>query len=218
MRTKKIFKIGVGIIILICFLNPLSYIVLGKKAPARVIGIHRPLKPSRFKGRSTYPVVEFYDSSNKITFYAEQNLNYNVGDSLTAIYFPFNPLKAKIFSLGGLFTESIIQTFFCLLIWFAFISSFKTIFDKPIQIGKMPKTLKKENSGNRENTPALRIAFTIILILFILLIIGVIISVFALFSEGKIHIRSMLIVVTILLVLVVLMIKKLQKFKLKKVN
>ena len=218
MRTKKVFKIGVLVIILICFFNPLTYIIIGKKTPARVVGIHRPFKASGNRSRYTYPVVEFYTWDEKITFYGEQNLNYNVGDSLTAIYYPFNPVKAKIFSLAGLFAKSIIQTIICLLIWFAFISSFKTIFDKPIRIRKKNSAIRKSISEYGELSPALRVAFKIILILFILFISGIIITVVAYFSFGEIHIRSLLIVVTLLVILIVFIIKELQKLRLKKEN
>ena len=208
MRTKKIFRIGIFIIILICFQNPLSYILLGKKTTGTVLEIYRPYRSNGSLSRSTYPIAKFYTSNHEITFTAEQNLNYHKGDSVSVIYYPFHPVKAKIYSIGGLFTKSIIETVFCLLIWFAFIYSFPTIFDKPVKIVKKSSPLNKSKSKNYKLPPGLRIAYKVILVLFIILVAAAIILIIPVYFNNKISFRSLLIVLSFSILFLILMVRE----------
>jgi hypothetical protein len=194
MRTKKIFRIGIFVIIFICLLNPLSYLILGKRTTGKVVGFHERHTGGRYAGTFTSAVIEFQTDSLKFTFAGEENVNFNYGDTVKVIYYSFAPEKAKIFSILGLFTRSLIELAICLFVWFAFRSSFNTIFDKPIIIKKVNHP-DSYNNVHSDLPNSVRYIFIGILLLFMLILIFGVISIISVYFEDSINIQGLLFVI-----------------------
>jgi len=210
MRTKKIIRIGIFVIIFICLLNPLSYLILGKKTTGKVVGFHERHTAGRYAGTYTSAIIEFQTDSFKVTFTGEENLSFNIGDSVKVIYYSFAPEKAKIFSISGLFTRSFLELAICLFIWFAFQSSFNTIFDKPIII-KKAKHVDTVKHVQSDLPNSIRYIFKAVLVLFMLILIFGIISIIAVYFENSINIQGLLLVVGLLGFLMFFVFKELKK-------
>ncbi len=210
MRTRKIYKIGIFVIIFICFTNPLSYLVLGERTIGKVEWIFTQNSGGRFRGISTYPFIGFQADSLKIIFRGEQNLDYQVGDSVKVLYYPFAPKKAKIFSFSGLFVRSFIELAFCLLVWYAFFSSFNTIFDEPIVV-RRSNSFKYDNTEYSDLPKIIKLLFKGLLILMIIVLLIGVVSVFNIYFENNLKLETLLLLIISLGMMIFFMVIEFRK-------
>jgi hypothetical protein len=128
MRTKRVYRIGIIVIIVGCLLNPLSYLLFGQITDGKVVALYTNYR----KNSSNFtPIISFCKDSQEITFAGRENSGHNYGDTVKIVYYSFNPHKAKILSFNGLLLWPIIELATCQFIWWAFLSSFNNIFDQP---------------------------------------------------------------------------------------
>lgn len=192
IRTKKIFRIGIFIIIILGFSSPLSFLILGKSTTGKVIKIHTSRTSGKYGGTYYTPILEFQTENAIVTFSGVENSDYSIGDSTTVIYYPFAPTNARVLSFIGLFSYPLLGVAIVLFIWYAFTSSFKDIFDKPFVSRKT--SLPKNSNANYTDLPnTVRYTFKGILIFLTTVFVMALLSIFSLFRNNDITIWEFLI-------------------------
>lgn len=195
MKTKRIYRIGIYVIIYICLAKPLTYLLIGEIAVGKVIGTeikHR--VGTRFSGKYISSVIEFEFENTKVTFVGEENLKINYGETVSVIFLPSSPEKAKIFSFLGLFSSSLLILPFCLFVWITFFNTFKNIFDKPFNF-RSKKIVENSTKYQKTDLPKpVRSIFVGILIFFLIVILGSIVSLLKGYLNEVISLKLLLIV------------------------
>lgn len=217
MKTKRIYRIGWVVIILVCLFNPLLLIVIGKHTTGKVVDLYDQTIHGRNGSINVYSVIEFQADSFIYQFTSEKNMNYRINDEVQIVYNPFNPEKAKVYSLLGLFKSSFPMLAICLIFWLAFTTSFTSLFDKPLElkIPKLPKAkFNKPNIASKQFVElplAIKIFIIIILIVLMLVLILGIVSLIAEYYVGEINVLPMLIIVPVLGYMIYMIVKEIRK-------
>jgi len=217
MKTKKIYRIGWVVIILVCLFNPLSYLVIGKHTTGKVVNLYDRTIYGRNSRIDVYSIIEFKVDSFIYQFSSEENMNYSINDEVQVVYYPFNPEKAKVYSFLGLFKSYFPMLAICLIFWLAFTTSFTSLFDKPLElkIPKLPKPkLNKPNIASKQFVElplAIKIFIIIILIVLMLVLILGIVSLIAEYYIGEINVLPMLMIVPVLGYMIYMIVKEIRK-------
>lgn len=195
MKTKRIYRIGIFIIIFICLAKPLAYVLIGEIAVGKVIGTEiKHTLGIKYPGKYISSVIEFEFENTKVTFVGEKNLKINYGETVSVIFLPSSPEKAKIFSFLGLFNSSLFILPFSLFVWITFFNTFKNIFDKPFDF-RSKKIVEDSTKYQKTDLPkSVRLIIVGILIFFLLVILGSIVSLLKGYFNEVISLKLLLIV------------------------
>lgn len=128
MRTKRIYRIGIIIIFIGSFIKPLSLLLLGKKNSAQIVSSEPFLNSG---GIYFSQVLVYVDGSNTYSITVQNKNDLKIGQKVTIIYYKSSPQEAKLLIFSKLFLWPIIDFATSQFIWWAFLSSFTNIFDKP---------------------------------------------------------------------------------------
>ncbi len=212
MKTRKIYHNGIFVIIFISLLSPLSYLIIGKHTIGKITGLEFQHSHSPRTGRGTeiHPEIEFMANGVKTTFKGDECPTCHYGASIRVVYLSFAPENAKIFSFSGLFGRRLIELGACLLIWIAFFSSFKTIFDKPGIFSKQkdPVTLSHTETDLPDS---IRYIFKGVLAIFLVLLVGTLVSIATVYSKKDIGWYGTMASYTVIGLLMYLIVKQFKK-------
>jgi hypothetical protein len=131
-KTKRVYYLGIVFIILLTGYKPFLLSSFGKVTEGKVIGIAKiPISTSGGLALE-YPVVEYPDNNQWITFHGGVDLDEQarIGQTVKVIYFPEIPKLAEVKKFNNLYGEFIIIGALCLILWFALMTSFNDIFDR----------------------------------------------------------------------------------------
>lgn len=210
MKTKKIYHTGIFVILFICLVTPLSYLIIGKHATGKIIGLDVQYWGRRSGSVRIIPEIEFQAKGIKTIFKGEECPTCHYGASIPVVYLSFAPDNAKIFSFGGLFGRRLIELSICLLIWIAFFSSFKTIFDKPGIFSKQ-KEMVMEVPVDKDLPDSIRYIFKSVLALFLIVLIGALVSIATVYSKKDIGWYGLIVVYTVIGMLIYLIVGQFKK-------
>ena len=130
--TKRVYYLGIVLIILLTGYKPFLLLSFGKIAEGKVIGIAK-IPISMSSGLALeYPVVEYPDHNQWITFHGGVDLDENawIGQTVKVVYFPEIPKLAEVKKFNNFYGEFIIIGALCLILWFALMTSFNDVFDR----------------------------------------------------------------------------------------
>lgn len=170
MRRKRIFRIGIAVIVLMVLQHPILLFIVGKVEEGIVINeVYDSAFPSNVTGTSYYSQVEFTYNGKIYTILGEENERIPVGTSVKVIFFSWKPEKASVRTFGGLFTNAFIELPLGLLIWWALFKSYPDLFSDSISKKQYARLLLKGKL--RRYDPGISgfsrpIRFTIYLIVF----------------------------------------------------
>jgi len=173
MQRKRIYNIGIAVIIISTLLSPLSYITIGKVEKGKVVRVtfiyyDLPILPS-----SSHPVIEFEYDGKTYDINGEEDQKYLVGDEVKVIFYPWKPEKAKEFSIIGLFIDTLVQLPIGLLIWWAFFKSFPKLFmtpEAPLSLYNLVYKYKQKKPDKGISDLHISIRFFIYLLIIIIVI------------------------------------------------
>ena len=133
MNRKRIYRIGIIVIILLVLQNPITLLIFGKVSKGKVVEkVYESAYLSIVAGASFYPRVDFSYNYTHYSILGSENQNYQIGDSVKVIFYKKHPEKAQILSFVGLFIKPVIELPLGLLIWWALFKSYPTLFDPTI--------------------------------------------------------------------------------------
>jgi len=208
MQRKKIFRIGIAVIIFAVLLSPLSYLILGKIEKGKVTEIVFEYPGIALLPSSSFPKVQFQYQNKSYTILGEENQQFLVGDAVEVIFYKWEPENAKIYSFWGLMVDSVIQLPIGLLIWWALFQSFPELFTNSISKREYARLLIKGKLRKKESKISEVPMFARIIIYFLLasITICLIVGLWIVYQEmnsGKISYQIGIgLIVVIILVLV----------------
>ena len=145
LNRKQLILAGTGLILFVLLCNSLFFICRAGFAKGEIIYIHEWFTGYRYRGRTTQPVVRFSTEVYEVTFGAETNLNYYLGESVKVIYLKSRPTHAMIFTFWGFW----IPAFKWGMIPFMILTAAATSFMRPNDILlislKRPVKIKRSN-------------------------------------------------------------------------
>lgn len=147
MQRKKVYRIGIAVIIFATLQSPLSYLIFGKIQKGRVVETiyeHSGLSIFPF---STFPKIEYRYNNKSYTVIGEENQVFLVGDEVKVIFYTWSPQKAKVYTFWGLFINTIIQMPLALLIWWALFKSYPNLFNPPREPQWFDNLIKKKKNS-----------------------------------------------------------------------
>lgn len=131
-RTKRIFIVGIAVILLGSSYKPGLLFLFGEKVPGYVVKIETPAH--WYSGpASYYPVVRFLTrDSLPESFRVGSQFDYRSDfmDEVEVLYLPFYPEMAQVNEFDSLWDGFFIKTILCLIVWIAFFTSFNDFFEK----------------------------------------------------------------------------------------
>ena len=103
MRFNKsqTFLLTTGIILVLVVMGKCVFLMRSNFTKGVVVQIVTSKTESKSPATEIYPVVQFNANGKTVTFFAEENLNCQVGDKVTVVYLHSKVTKAFIFSFGG---------------------------------------------------------------------------------------------------------------------
>jgi len=215
MQRGTVYKSGIVVIIMATLLSPLSYLILGKTEKGRVINISfeyydLPILPS-----SSHPIIEFEYKGKTYDINGEEDQKYLVGDEVKVIFYPWNPQKAKILTLAGLFIDTIIQLPIGLLIWWAFFKSFPNLFivsNEPLSLNNLLyKRVRKRERSISDTHILIRIFIYLLIVLIAIVLLNALWSIYSEMMSNKISYQVGTGIMVIIVVLLVTIIQKIRK-------
>ena len=150
MKREKVFKIGIGTIFLAVFLNPTSYLLVGKVERGEVVEVVYQYSVISFLPTSSYARIQFKYQDKTYIVLGNENQVFLVGDKVKVIFYKWEPQKAKIYTFWSLMMDSIIELPLGLLIWWALFKSFPDLYSTSISKREYAKLLIKGKLHKRE--------------------------------------------------------------------
>lgn len=151
MQRKRVYRIGIVVIVFAVLLSPTLYLTLGKVEKGKVIEVVFEYSGMSLIPASSYPKIEYHYKNKSYIITGGENEDYLVGDDVKVIFYKWEPQKAKIYSFWGLMVDSIIQLPFGLLIWWALFKSFPNLFESTISKKEYARMLIQGRLKKRES-------------------------------------------------------------------
>lgn len=124
-KTNKVYLIAFVSLTLLMLINPLKFILFGKRTTGIVVQIQeKRTRSTKYPGTYYYSVVEAKIEGDYYRFWGGQNIVYPIGKQVKVVYLPWGDLKVKIFDFKNLFVGSIVYIVF----FFIVIGGMKLVF------------------------------------------------------------------------------------------
>ncbi len=142
MRRKRIYQLGFFFIVLLVLQQPLSLLLIGKKAHGVVVErVYENSLLAYISGASSSPKVDFYYNDTLYSILGEKDQKFELAERVEVVFYSWNPQDAKILSFGSIFLKPTIELPLGLLIWWALFRSFPNLFDTTITKKQYAKLL-----------------------------------------------------------------------------